>query len=468
MDVRCPQCQTLYELDDGQVRRKAVTLKCSQCQHVFRLESASSVVQENQRRWMVRRKKEGDILYLNTFDVLHEWIMKQEVREEDEISRTGDTWATLGEIGEFLPMFQVVASISALESDESDRPDVSSIATRVPERTESPTPAERTQTPNRARVRTAVQFGGESSGPRPEPMRAEEITKRARPTEVTPHDLPPSPTPAPREAASTRDADASTSGARAAADAEGFGVDLSREVDVPVTSSAGSGAGVWVLLGVLLVAGITGYIWFSERDLLSVEDGDPNVVAIGTATQTNGTEEMGPTAVLQSARDDALEAVQQENDAIWTMWHEEASRPFYIALDTAYAAADEASVDVELDEILKDARRALENGQLVEANRAFRTVLAKDPSSAAAVTGLGWTLLGQGHADQAVQQFRTAMRMDENYGDAYIGLGSAYRNTGEYQKAYDVYDLYLGRFPRGEKASIASYQMSQLKKQLGL
>lgn len=467
MDVRCPQCQTLYELDDAQVRRKAVTLKCSQCQHVFRLETRSAVSQENQRRWMVRRKDDGDILYLNTFDVLHEWIMKQEVQGDDEISRTGDSWATLGEIGEFLPMFHVVASITALEGDpvEEANPEVSSIAIRVPERSESKTPGSRPkakQKPHRERVRTAIQFGGEQPATRPEPMRTEEITKRARPSQVTPHDLPPGPGAA--DSADEQPAAASRSGEL------GARLDMSQEMErpnAPAAGGSGGSRGIIAFVGVIAVFGIGAYFFVTGSDMLKPEPAPPDVVTIGEAADA-GEAAPDPTVLVGRASAVALEAVRQENDAIWTLWHDTASKPFYVALDTAYAAADEASVGVEVDEILKRARVSLENGKLIEANRGFRVVLAKDGANPAAVTGLGWTLLAQGHADQAAQQFLGAMKLDENYGDAYIGLGSAYRNLGEYRKAYNAYDLYLGRFPRGDKASIASYQMDQLRKQLGL
>jgi predicted Zn finger-like uncharacterized protein len=52
MDVRCPQCETLYEFDDAHFQKSgAVTLKCSNCGHVFRLEpEQNEPIQENQRR----------------------------------------------------------------------------------------------------------------------------------------------------------------------------------------------------------------------------------------------------------------------------------------------------------------------------------------------------------------------------------------------------------------------------------
>lgn len=120
MDVSCPQCETVYELDDRQVRTKAVTLKCSQCHHLFRLVPPTAGGDESQRRWMVRKLHSGDIFYFGGFDTLHEWIMAGKVEGDDEISRTGQSWTRLGEIGEFTPIFKVVASIASLSGKSQD------------------------------------------------------------------------------------------------------------------------------------------------------------------------------------------------------------------------------------------------------------------------------------------------------------------------------------------------------------
>ena len=121
MDVSCPQCDTLYELDDQQVRRASLTLKCSQCDHLFRLKTGSGARDESDRRWMVRRIDADDVLYFTGFDTLHQWIMDGKIGEQDEISRTGRSWKKLAEVGEFSPIFQVVASIADLSGkNQSD------------------------------------------------------------------------------------------------------------------------------------------------------------------------------------------------------------------------------------------------------------------------------------------------------------------------------------------------------------
>lgn len=116
MDVSCPQCDTLYEIDEQQLRGGGATLKCSQCDHVFRMQTSIALNQENRRRWMLRDIDNGDILYFGAFDQLHKWIMSGDASKDDEISRTGDRWTRLEDIGEFMPIFKAVDSISSLNN----------------------------------------------------------------------------------------------------------------------------------------------------------------------------------------------------------------------------------------------------------------------------------------------------------------------------------------------------------------
>lgn len=122
MDIRCPQCETLYEFDESRVDSGSATLKCRKCQHMFRLGTDAQPSREDQQRWMVRDPSAGEILYFNSFDTLHRWIVEREVDRSWEISRTGDKWKTLGEVGEFRPIFQVVDNVSSLEAESSPQP----------------------------------------------------------------------------------------------------------------------------------------------------------------------------------------------------------------------------------------------------------------------------------------------------------------------------------------------------------
>jgi predicted Zn finger-like uncharacterized protein len=42
MDVRCEKCQTEYELDESQLKPGGVTVKCTQCGHMFKIRARGS------------------------------------------------------------------------------------------------------------------------------------------------------------------------------------------------------------------------------------------------------------------------------------------------------------------------------------------------------------------------------------------------------------------------------------------
>ena len=492
MDVRCPQCQTLYELDDEQVADRGVTLKCSQCQHVFRL-GGQLPPGENQRRWMVQRREEGDIVYLSTFDALHDAIMSRTVAGKDRISRTGNKWVELRDVPEFQPMFQVIENISEL-SEAS----VATERSRTP--AGSPAVATSRRKPHRERVRTAIQFG-KGSKPPPAFSSTEEVTKKVGPSDVLPDDvaaemghpdLPDTaeepaqediitkestPVPAPAKdlaVPSDNSAEAAVSEPAAKVRVTKETADIgpqaraaqeAREELEDFTAPRRSPAGLW-LVGALIVAFVIGFFMLSRRD-----SGGREQVAIGATEQPK--EEEKPKDVGPQAREAgdkavlaALEAAEGKNSEIWSQWHNTASTPFYEALDEAYTAADEATAGAELQATLKKARAALENGRGSEAIRLYEGVLEQDPKHVAAMAGAGWALLDLGRPDEAVARFNGSLGISQN-GDAYIGLGTAYRSLGKLEEAVQAYDSYLGRFPNGPKASIASYQMEQLKKQLG-
>lgn len=101
---------------------------------------------------MVRDAEKGDILYLNGFETLHRWIVERKIDRSWQISRTGDKWTTLGTIGEFRPIFQVVENVSSIEGEEA----VDGASSSVSQERES-------GSGGRAKRETLNQFQGEGS-----------------------------------------------------------------------------------------------------------------------------------------------------------------------------------------------------------------------------------------------------------------------------------------------------------------
>src|SRR5882672_6899848 len=127
MDVSCPRCKTEYEFDDARVPENGVTVKCTSCNHVFRVRKKSAPpqqqvkvsdetlpfrqgmapVQAAVREWKVRQPS-GNIFSFKELTTLQKWIVERKVSRDDEISLTGEAWKRLGNIAELASFFQIV------------------------------------------------------------------------------------------------------------------------------------------------------------------------------------------------------------------------------------------------------------------------------------------------------------------------------------------------------------------------
>jgi len=135
MDVRCEKCQTEYELDESRLKPGGVTVKCTNCGHMFKIRKRANTnvgvaaaertkpVSSKQpltsdkpagtpdkisdtpsgpsadRQWLVRLEN-GDTKTCRELATLQQWIVAGVVSRESLISRTGKTWKRLGDIAE--------------------------------------------------------------------------------------------------------------------------------------------------------------------------------------------------------------------------------------------------------------------------------------------------------------------------------------------------------------------------------
>lgn len=112
MDVQCSACGTEYEFDDAKVTAAGVTVKCTQCGHVFkvrrpeRVPAAPATIGRGDR-WKVRQP-DGQVFEFKELTTLQKWIVERKVGRDDQISRTGENWKSLGDIAELASFFQVV------------------------------------------------------------------------------------------------------------------------------------------------------------------------------------------------------------------------------------------------------------------------------------------------------------------------------------------------------------------------
>ncbi len=160
MDVRCEKCQTEYELDEARLKPGGVTVKCTNCGHMFKIRKRSNTAagtpvvsapeaarakspsakpagsvpaqpqqtaagagytgpgrsgdlsldeaptEAAERQWLIRLEN-GEQKSCKELAALQQWIVGHVVTREALISRTGKTWKRLGDIPELTQYFDV-------------------------------------------------------------------------------------------------------------------------------------------------------------------------------------------------------------------------------------------------------------------------------------------------------------------------------------------------------------------------
>ncbi|MCB9652275.1 MAG: zinc-ribbon domain-containing protein [Deltaproteobacteria bacterium] len=127
MDVRCEKCGTEYEFDEDRIGPNGVTVKCTNCGHVFKVRRpggprrniprASTAIGAGPqgREWLVR-KPDGQMIAFRELTTLQKWIVEGRIQRDDEISKNGETWKRLGNIMELEPFFSVYEKAQTLNS----------------------------------------------------------------------------------------------------------------------------------------------------------------------------------------------------------------------------------------------------------------------------------------------------------------------------------------------------------------
>ncbi len=120
MDVKCEKCGTEYEFDDAKVTEAGITVKCTNCGHLFRVVRHRVVFDESpvasepepepaesrapSHQWRIRTGG-GDVHAFKDLATLQQWIVQGKVARDDQISKTGDNWKPLGSIVELASFF---------------------------------------------------------------------------------------------------------------------------------------------------------------------------------------------------------------------------------------------------------------------------------------------------------------------------------------------------------------------------
>lgn len=115
MNVECEKCGTAYEIDDARISEAAITVKCTHCGHIFRVEADEGPFSdglgtfdarpERPVRWRVRRR-DGAELSFDDIGTLRQWIRDRKVSRDDEVSKTGESWKPIGQFIELAHYFE--------------------------------------------------------------------------------------------------------------------------------------------------------------------------------------------------------------------------------------------------------------------------------------------------------------------------------------------------------------------------
>ncbi len=123
MDIRCPHCSALYEIDEKLIPPDLNKFKCSSCGTVFSLKdeekapnpqpattsSANSApLATSAERPIIMRSKHGVISQIPNMATLQRLIIEQKVDPDDEISFDEKNWQKVGSIPDLEPFFEVV------------------------------------------------------------------------------------------------------------------------------------------------------------------------------------------------------------------------------------------------------------------------------------------------------------------------------------------------------------------------
>ncbi|HEU4383164.1 MAG TPA: tetratricopeptide repeat protein [Anaeromyxobacteraceae bacterium] len=526
MDVRCERCRAQYVFDDAQVTEAGLTVKCSNCGHLFKVKKKALVVTvpvkpgeaaephitakmsvaggtgapagapapavtplpsttpsgspipPEKREWRVRQAN-GNVFTFKELTTLQKWIVEKKVSRDDEISLSGDQWKRLGNIAELATFFQVV---EAAERGQSAPP---------PALTPLPMPPV---------------YAGTGAYPLGYPPGYAPQMPAYPPTTPVPFQPSPpvsgsvqvnvggasgaawesQPPTAPR--AGAPDPAWTRGGHRGLPDAELHAED--------VTAVKGSGWKV-ALLAFLVVIGGGGAALYLKPELLvtlglRAPPAPPPVQATPPARpEAPPAAQATPPAKPEPPPAQAPPAATPEPPAVAQAPPPARSEPPVPAPEPPKAepSRPEPQPSVEkapvagkapvtpkepapppakpapkgVKQLLAEARKLRERGKLEKALDLYGRVAEVQPENPEALAGRGWCYLDLSQYQPAEASFQAALEEDPTHAEALIGLAETYRYQGRRPEAVTYYQRYLAAHPNGEDAVAARNALGQLK-----
>lgn len=110
------------------------------------------------------------------------------------------------------------------------------------------------------------------------------------------------------------------------------------------------------------------------------------------------------------------------------------------------------------------ANSMLVSGNFEAAIDNYNKVIQRNPNSADAYLGLGMAYKELGQYDEAYKATSKAIQLKPSYYQAYYNLGLILEMQGKKQEAIQAYEKFLDEVPGAEKFSDAKMRISKLKK----
>jgi predicted Zn finger-like uncharacterized protein len=514
MDVKCEQCSAEYDFDESLLGDKGTTVKCSTCGHIFRVQPRRGAPRPTLQ---LRYARSGQVEQLGSLRDLQSLIHAGVVSADDLLGRQGFPWRRLGDVPELRNFFTSRSAGGSTRAPTGETPNHNQL--RV-----SPTsmaPPDNSQPPGRNQQggRTVLGVGPgqpQIPGPprvpsadgRPQPQRsngAPEAGPRAptsdAPTASRPRpdfggslgpSAPPrtdmasmsqAPTvpgmpPVDMRRSSAPATDTRHPGAAAVPptpSANPVRLYLAEDEASPARATADNSK-IWVYAIVLVL--LAGGGWLGINALAKKAPAESTVGRVEVPTPSPTVTPTTPPGSEQAAAQGSAPAPTPEPGATPAPQAQpapvpsEPAQPAEPAPEQAAASGDKPAngggsgggsggkEPKDYGGWVAKGDQAFSKGDLSGARKAYETALALRATGSEANTGLGFTLLGEGKAQEAIPHFDRAA--GSGYAEANIGLGDAYRRLGQKPAAIEAYKDYLERLPGGSRVSYVKKQLEAL------
>jgi predicted Zn finger-like uncharacterized protein len=449
MDVRCERCRAQYVFDDDQVTPAGLTVRCTNCGHIFRVKKKELVVtvpvrpdeihstpmpataaaprpgvrSEPQlasarasaapgpqatepREWRVRQAN-GNLFTFRELTTLQKWIVERKVSRDDEISLSGDQWKRLGNIAELASFFQVVEAASRGNASPppplaaASQPTLTFGAAAVPGLRPPPPPPPSGFPPPSFAARPAVP----PPAPRPAPAVVPVVARPASPAVPDP------------------DPD----------------LDLDDRAAV-----SGSGRRRTVLLSLALILAAAAAAFLALRPV--AKKPPPEELAVPLTIQVAPP----PAAPEPPAEPPPVAAPEPVPEPL------PPPPPEKVAPKPAAPKGPKA--------LLAEAARLRSKGQVEKALDLYGRVVDDDTGNVDALVGRGLCYLDLSEYPPAEASFQAALQAAPGDPDALLGLAETYRWQGKNTEAIRYYEQYLAQHPDGEEAAAARNALEELRR----